>query len=122
MNPLDQTNSKTPRIHKGIYGYGIMDPLDKTIAEIKDIYAGVSESSVFVDLLEREKKGKRRKVLKRWLREMIKSLKAPHSLAERSKRTLSLPNDDPEFKVFEREFIAPSKPPKDPITGIPIIR
>lgn len=105
-----------------------MNPLDQTIAKIQHTYSGETNSSVFRDLLEQEKKGKKRKVLKRWLREMIKSLEQPHSLREWSEQASSVPTDDPEFKMFEdddspttesnRTFF---KPPKDKITGIPII-
>lgn len=93
-----------------------MNPLDQTIAKIQHAYADETDSSVFRDLLEQEKKGKKRKVLKRWLRERIKSLEQPHSLREWSKQAPPT-TDEPVFKMFDRH----SKPPKDPITGIPII-
>lgn len=94
-----------------------MNPLDQTIAKIQHAYSNEADPSVFRELLEQEKKGKKRKVLKRWLRERIKSLEQPHSLSEWSKQAPSTSNDDPVFKMFETH----DKSPKDKITGIPII-
>lgn len=91
-----------------------MDILDRTIAEIQEAYSDESDPLVFEDLLVREKRGKKRKVLKRWLRGMVKSLEQPHSLREWSEQAPSTPSDDPVFKMFD-------KPSKDKITGIPII-
>lgn len=54
-----------------------MNILDKNIAEIQSLLAAETDPEVFADLLDQEKKGKKRKVLKRWLRERIKSLKNP---------------------------------------------
>ena len=77
----------------------LINPLDQSIAKIQHAYSGETDLSVFSDLLEQEKKGKKRKVLKRWLRAMIKSLEGP-------KPYLSQPF---------------TKTTKDSITGIPII-
>jgi len=66
---------------------------DDTIAEIQRRYSGETDPAVFVDLLEQERKGKKRKVLKRWLKGEIK-----------------------------RHTYMRQKPPKDKITGIPNIR
>ncbi len=80
-----------------------MNPLAQTIPEIQDDYSGETDPSVFRDLLEQEKSGKKRKVLKRWLRERIKSLE--------------------ETKSYPTAHMMPPtvKSPKDSITGIPII-
>ena len=79
-----------------------MNPLDQTIPEIQDSYADETDPSVFKDLLKQEKKGKKRKVLKRWLKEIIKSLEEPQPL----------------LSPIPRSSV---KSPKDKITGIPII-
>ncbi len=54
-----------------------MDPLDKIIPEIQTALAAETDPDVFTDLLAEEKKGKKRKVLKRWLRAEIKLLTKP---------------------------------------------
>lgn len=79
-----------------------MNLLDQTIAEIQKTYSDETDPSVFRGLLEQEKKGKKRKVLKRWLRAMIKSLEGPQAYLGPSPMTSV-------------------KTPKDKITGIPII-
>jgi len=76
--------------------------LNRTIAEIQGAYTNETDPLVFEDLLVMEKKGKRRKVLKRWLKERIKSLEPTQDFRNSAYTTLS-------------------KPPKDKITGIPII-
>ena len=79
-----------------------MIDLSQTIAQIQESLASETDAEVFADLLIQERKGKKRKVMKRWLRERMKALAFPPS------------NYDPKFKMFEKR-------PKDPITGIPII-
>lgn len=91
-----------------------MNLLSQNIPEIQEFYSNVTDLAVLEDLLAQEKKGKKRKVLKRWLKERIKLLESPHSLAEGSIQASPSPSDEPIFKMFD-------KPPKDKITGIPNI-
>lgn len=87
--------------------------LNKTIPEIQDSLSQVTDVSVFEDLLAQEKKGKKRKVLKRWLRERIKTFKRitrAHPGAEIHPSGVAI-YPPPNLR----------RPPKDPITGIPII-
>ncbi len=100
-SPLTRVEGSTPSPSAKIKGYPL-NSLDQTIPEIQKAYAGVTSLAVFEDLLAQEKKGKRRKVLKRWLRERIKSLKGPQPYVS-AVHTITV------------------KPTKDKITRIPII-
>jgi len=82
--------------------------LDRTILEIQEAYSLVTDPALFADLLAQEKKGKKRKVLKRWLKERMKACSGPKSF-------LVPTHIEPSF------MIPPVKQPIDSITGIPII-
>jgi len=95
-----------------------MEILNKSIAEIQLELASETDPNVFKELLVLEKQGKKRKVLKRWLKGMIKANAIPPS------------NFDPEFKMWEDDgfpttgsnrVFASTRVPEDPITGIRII-
>lgn len=101
-----------------------MNPLGLTIPEIQKTYADEADPSVFRDLLEMEKKGKKRKVLKRWLRERIKTLEAPkfESFEDDGSPTTESNRKFTDPVELTRELISRARtPPKDKITGIPIV-
>ena len=52
-----------------------MTILDKSITEIQYLLSEETNIQVFEDLLTAEKKGQKRKTMKRWLKERIKEIK-----------------------------------------------
>ena len=80
-----------------------MDILDKTIAEVQRELSSSTDIKLFEKLLEYEKKNRKRKVMKRWLKVMIKSLKSPSYFMQEAPIT--------EIPPVPRTH-------KDPITGI----
>ena len=97
-----------------------MSILDKTIPEIKASLSQVTDQSIFENLLAQEKKGKKRKVLKRWLKEKIKDLRRNSFWAVNAEMQEEKFQKAQERRIAEI-FREEERSPKDPITGIPII-